>query len=324
MAVITDPNTQNLNSADPQIRALGQQIAQLPASVQQQVFTSSGLLGLSDNWKTILAQYGIQVPSGYALIGGTIQKAGTLGDFYKGAAETIGGTVLTGGVANLIAGGANVAAQSSPGTGETSDPGYSDDAGPIDPTESAGPTDPGATSPTTPGTTPNAPTTPSTSSRSSLTNPSLWGQLAGSAGSLAGSIIAANASGNATDAQAAAAQKALDFEEGVYNDRKTALTPFVTAGSGAAAKMSNLIGVPVTPPTAATPVTPTPATASTSPTSAAPASNLLGTASSIEDSGPLVTVVAPTGQTKQVSQAAAAYYQTLPGVQIIQPPAGAA
>jgi hypothetical protein len=52
----------------------------------------------------------------------------------------------------------------------------------------------------------------------------------GAAGSIGGSLISANAAGSAADKETAQEDKALDFQEGVYNDTKANQQPFVSGG----------------------------------------------------------------------------------------------
>ena len=83
--------------------------------------------------------------------------------------------------------------------------------------------------------------------------------MIGAGTQLGGALINANAQGNASDAQAKAAQNALDFQKQVYNQRLAGLQPYQQLGKRRGGKLGSLYGLSVTPP-AATPNPTNPAT----------------------------------------------------------------
>jgi hypothetical protein len=124
---------------------------------------------------------------------------------------------------------------------------------------------------------------------------SSWGTLGlinAGANAVSG-VMGARASGKASEQQIAAGDRALAFEREQYEDTRANLTPWMTAGRRSLDTLSSAL----------TPVS----SFGQAPTAAAPRGGGNG----------LVTVRAPNGQTKQVSQRLAQHYASMPGVQVM-------
>lgn len=140
-------------------------------------------------------------------------------------------------------------------------------------------------------------------------------------GSLIGATIAAGASKDASAANAESIKEALDFEKQQYSDLTGRLAPYVSAGTASSDRMSQLLGLPARSGTTATaPPTRGPAVNNYGgPSPAAPLSGAGGITSVVGGSpapgtttgGPMVTLQAPDGTTKQVPQEQVAHYQAL-------------
>jgi len=152
-------------------------------------------------------------------------------------------------------------------------------------------------------------------------NVGLWGSigkfLTGNAGSqliqtggqLAGSLVNANAAGKATDATAAAAREALDFEKGVYDRDVKDFAPYQAAGDAAIGRVSDLAAAPRQSMSAGDiygsgNVRSMPSPMSISALAGSPRQPGMG-------GGQMVTLQAPDGTTQQVSESQAEHYVRL-------------
>lgn len=114
------------------------------------------------------------------------------------------------------------------------------------------------------------------------------------AGNIVGGIVQSNAEKAAAEESARAADKALEFEKGVYSDTLKRLDPYIQAGGAASDRMTQLLGLPAraqttatAPPTYGPSVSPYAASAPSSQGWAVPPANT-------------VTLQAPDGSTKAV------------------------
>jgi hypothetical protein len=78
------------------------------------------------------------------------------------------------------------------------------------------------------------------------------GAALAAAGSVGGGIIGGNAQKSAADAEVAAEQQALQFQEGVYDTATTNLDPYISSGKNALYSIDSLYGLPGAPGTANT------------------------------------------------------------------------
>jgi hypothetical protein len=159
------------------------------------------------------------------------------------------------------------------------------------------------------------------------TSSSLIPTAIGVGGQIIGSLINANAQGNATAAQQKYLEEALAYEkqrdaaaialEGQrYQNYSTNIAPYLANGNSAGARMAGLLGLPAPPPvttSSAPPYTATsPTTTQSPPTLPSPA-----TPASAPAPGGMVTMKAPDGTTQAVNPADVQHYVSL-GATVVQ------
>lgn len=81
-----------------------------------------------------------------------------------------------------------------------------------------------------------------------LWNPLVAAAGLGAIGLLGGSAMESSAASSASEAQAKAAQNALDFAKGVYDQRYANLSPYRSAGNASLSQARSLLGIPDTTP----------------------------------------------------------------------------